>query len=79
IIKTETLKVLGDPTDVCNIAHKSRKIQKLLARKKSDFSNSLIFSLVTTDQPKPELPDYILKGLEWLTLMLKRDGVSYEL
>lgn len=78
IIKTETLKVLGDPTDVCNIAHKSRKIQKLLARKKSDFSNSLIFSLVTTDQPKPELPDYILKGLEWLTLMLKRDGVSYE-
>lgn len=48
-------------------------------QEKSDFSNSLIFSLVTTDQPKPELPDYILKGLEWLTLMLKRDGVSYEL
>ena len=79
VIKKETIKVLSDPIDVCNIAHKSRKIQKLLARKKSDFSNSLIFSLVTTDQPKPDLPDYILKGLEWLTLKLKRDGVTYEL
>ncbi|EOI6837701.1 hypothetical protein ACMVR2_002177, partial [Yersinia enterocolitica] len=79
VIKKETIKILGEPSDVCNIAHNSRKIQKLLAKKKSDFSNKLIFSLVTSDQPKPALPDYILKGLEWLALKLKRDGVTYEI
>lgn len=79
VIKKETIKTLGSPRDVCNIAHNSRQLQKLLARKKSEFSNNLIFSLVTTEQHKPELPDYILKGFEWLTLKLKRDGVTYEI
>ncbi|HCC5798383.1 TPA: hypothetical protein M5846_004918, partial [Citrobacter freundii] len=74
----ETVNTLGASNDVCNIAHNSRKLQKLLTRKKSIFSNSLIFSLVTSSQHKPDLPDYILHGFEWLTLKLKRDGVSYE-
>lgn len=79
VINKETLNTLGNPRDVCNIAHNSRLLQKLLSRKKSVFSNNLIFSLVTTEHNKPELPDYILKGFEWLTLKLKRDGVSYEI
>ncbi|PLL16154.1 hypothetical protein CWN50_35465, partial [Klebsiella michiganensis] len=79
VIKKEIIKTLGSPRNVCNIAHNSRQLQKQLARKKSEFSNNLIFSLVTTEQHKPELPDYILKGLEWLTLKLKRDGVIYEI
>ncbi|CAH3741675.1 hypothetical protein AI2668V1_2753, partial [Citrobacter freundii] len=78
VIKNETVNTLGASNDVCNIAHNSRKLQKLLTRKKSIFSNSLIFSLVTSSQHKPDLPDYILHGFEWLTLKLKRDGVSYE-
>lgn len=79
VIKKEVLNILGDANDACNIAHNSRDLQKLLTRKKSSFSNSLIFSLVTINQNKPELPDYILKGFEWLTLKLKREGVAYEL
>jgi len=79
VIKKETKEILGIQNDACNIAHNSRKLQKILTRKKSAFSNSLLFSLVTTDQPKPDLPDYILDGLKWLKSKTKRDGVTYEL
>jgi len=64
-------EMVGMPKDYINLAHNSSKIQKLLTSNKSDFSNSMIYSLVTKETIRPVLPAYISEGLKWLSNTLE--------
>lgn len=67
-------EILGNSTDGLPLAHNSSKLQKLLAKKKSEFSNQMIYSLVTRSNDKPALPAYIKSGLIWLAEELNNNG-----
>ncbi|KQN64587.1 ATP-dependent endonuclease [Erwinia sp. Leaf53] len=68
--------ILNNSTDGVVLAHNSSKIQNLLAKKKSDFSNLMIYLLVTKNTDKPELPAYIKAGLNWLAKELNNSGAD---
>ena len=55
-----------------NLIHNSYELQNKLSDSKSEFSNKLIFSLLSseTDQDLPKLPDYLESGLAWLAAKL---------
>jgi len=67
ISKKVIREMVGMPKDYIKLAHNSSKIQKLLTSNKSDFSNSMIYSLVTKEINRPVLPVYINEGLKWLS------------
>ncbi len=58
----------GPNDDGQQIKENSFKLQKKLSGSKSDFSNELLFKIITADQndERPVLPAYILDGLTWL-------------
>lgn len=56
-----------------NLINYSYKLQKKLSNSKSDFSNKLLFSLLSAevDADLPQLPNYLKDGLNWLITKLK--------
>ncbi|MFI8620128.1 AAA family ATPase [Marinomonas sp. NPDC078689] len=56
-----------------NLINNSYKLQKKLSNSKSDFSNKLLFSLLSAedDADLPQLPNYLKDGLGWLITKLK--------
>ncbi|MEZ9745284.1 AAA family ATPase [Vibrio splendidus] len=61
-----------------NLIDSSYKLQKKLSDSKSDFSNNLIFGLLSLeeDDALPRLPNYLEHGLEWLEAKLELNGIS---
>jgi len=49
-----------------NSKKKSFEWQCTLASSKSDFSNTLLYKVITSDDKAPPLPNYIDDGLKWL-------------
>ncbi|WP_417549538.1 AAA family ATPase [Methylophaga sp.] len=56
-----------------NLIRHSYKLQKKLSDSKSDFSNKLLFSLLSAKDGDviPQLPNYLQDGLAWLALTLQ--------
>lgn len=56
-----------------NLVHNSYKLQKKLSGSKSNFSNELIFSLLSAERNGdiPNLPNYLQDGLGWLATKLQ--------
>lgn len=52
---------------------KSFEWQCKLASSKSDFANTLLYKIITSDIDAPPLPKYIEDGLAWLTEKLNND------
>lgn len=53
-----------------NLINNSYKLQKKLSDSKSDFSNELLFKLISSDENIPQLPTYLINGLDWLARKL---------
>ena len=51
----------------------SYRLQRMLASSKSEFANTLLYHFLNDEntQSIPEMPDYILDGIEWLINKLK--------
>lgn len=66
-------EILGKNRNFKNIKENSYKLQKKLSNNKSDFANELLFNYITEaeDLEIPILPNYIEKGLLWLSKKLK--------
>ncbi len=54
----------------------SYKLQKKLSDSKSDFSNILLFNLLSIDDDTPILPNYLNDGLNWLVTKLQPDNIK---
>jgi len=56
-----------------NLINNSYKLQKKLSDSKSDFSNDLIFNLLSEEDKSalPQLPNYIIDGMKWLVCKLQ--------
>ncbi|WP_337239800.1 AAA family ATPase [Proteus faecis] len=54
----------------------SYKLQKKLSDSKSDFSNILLFNLLSIDDDTPILPNYLNDGLIWLATQLHPNDPS---
>ncbi|MEP0071912.1 MAG: AAA family ATPase [Paraglaciecola sp.] len=56
-----------------NLINYSYKLQKKLSNSKSEFSNKLLFSLLSAedDADLPQLPNYLIDGLDWLITKLQ--------
>lgn len=56
-----------------NLVRNSYKLQKKLTDNKSDFSNMLLFSFLSSenDDILPQLPKYLKDGLDWLVTKLQ--------
>jgi len=52
---------------------KSFEWQCKLASSKSDFANTLLYEIITSNTDAPQLPKYIEDGLAWLTKKLNND------
>ncbi|GAA59637.1 hypothetical protein P20652_1501 [Pseudoalteromonas sp. BSi20652] len=52
---------------------KSFEWQCKLASSKSDFANTLLYEIITSNINAPQLPKYIEDGLDWLTKKLNND------
>ncbi|MFP6847557.1 MAG: AAA family ATPase [Pseudomonas sp.] len=62
-----------------NLIHNSYKLQKKLSDSKSDFSNKLLFSFLSSVEGEdlPKLPNYLESGLNWLVTKLQtNDALS---
>lgn len=61
-----------------NLIHNSYKLHKKLSDSKSEFSNELLFSLLSAgdEDDMPSLPNYIGNGLDWLVTKLKTNDTS---
>ncbi|WP_394135617.1 ATP-dependent nuclease [Aliivibrio fischeri] len=61
-----------------NLIDSSYKLQKKLSDSKSDFSNNLIFGLLSLEEggDLPRLPNYLEHGLEWLENKLELNDIS---
>lgn len=61
-----------------NLIEHSYKLQKKLSDSKSQFSNELIFSLLSAEKGDvlPQLPNYLEDGLNWLVTKLKTNGIA---
>jgi putative ATP-dependent endonuclease of OLD family len=53
-----------------NSKNKSFEWQCKLASSKSEFSNTLLYNIITSDDEAPPLPEYIEDGLTWLEARL---------
>jgi len=60
-----------------NIIHNSYKLQKKLSDSKSDFSNKLLFSILSSEDGDvlPKLPKYLEDGLGWLVNKLQTNDI----
>lgn len=56
-----------------NLIHNSYKLQQKLSSSKSEFSNELLFGLLSAEEnvDVPDLPKYLADGLDWLAIKLK--------
>lgn len=56
-----------------NLIYNSYKLQKKLSGSKSDFSNKLIFKILSSEYSDdlPKLPNYLEEGLKWLVRKLQ--------
>ena len=61
-----------------NLIDNSYKLQKKLSDSKSDFSNNLIFGLLSLEEGDvlPKLPNYLEHGFAWLEGMLELNDIS---
>lgn len=61
-----------------NLVYNSYKLQKKLSDSKSDFSNELIFSLLSSEENDdlPNLPSYLEDGLAWLVTQLHTNDTT---
>jgi predicted ATP-dependent endonuclease of OLD family len=69
-LKPDILKeVIGADEDVERMKDCSYKLQRKLSSSKSDFANKLLYEYITADDgvELPSLPEYIIKGLKWLS------------
>ena len=66
------------PETRSNLIASSYKLQKKLSDSKSDFSNKLIFGLLSLDEGdvQPSLPNYLEHGLKWLEAKLELNDIS---
>jgi predicted ATP-dependent endonuclease of OLD family len=55
-----------------NLVKNSYKLQRKLSKSKSDFSNTLLYEFINSDnsQELPNMPEYIVEGLAWLQKQL---------
>lgn len=60
--------IIGDDRDFLQLKNNSYKLQRKLSNSKSNFSNSLLYKLLASDEETnhPSLPTYIESGLSWL-------------
>ena len=67
-------EVVGAENNKDKLKEESHKLQSKLSKSKSDFSNELLYEIVTSDDVGaiPELPKYITDGLRWLTCSVKK-------
>lgn len=65
--------IMGKGNNTNNIKGSSYKLQNKLSDNKSDFANELLYKFITEiDETKiPILPEYISRGLSWLTIKLE--------
>jgi predicted ATP-dependent endonuclease of OLD family len=58
-----------------NLIEHSYKLQKKLSDSKSDFSNHLLFGILSAqeDDEIPKLPNYLVSGLDWLVSKLEEN------
>lgn len=63
----------GEAVTRKNLVNNSYKLQKKLSDSKSDFSNGLLFNLLSSEDKSilPKLPKYLEEGLDWLVTKLK--------
>lgn len=63
----------GDNGSRENLIHNSYKLQKKLSDSKSDFSNRLLFSFLSSEENDvlPKLPNYLEDGLNWLVAKIQ--------
>lgn len=61
-----------------NILNNSYKLQKKLSDSKSEFSNKLLFSLLSSENSdlSPNLPKYLNDGLDWLATKLQTNDIA---
>ncbi|MCC4815930.1 hypothetical protein BCU85_13020 [Vibrio lentus] len=61
-----------------NLIDNSYKLQKKLSDSKSDFSNNLIFGLLSLEEGDalPKLPNYLEHGFAWLEAKLELNDIS---
>lgn len=67
-------KIVGTEKNKNKLKEESYKLQSKLSKSKSDFSNELLYEIVTSDDGGtiPELPKYITDGLRWLASSVKK-------
>ena len=63
-------EILGNSINLLNNKKNSYKWQCKLANVKSEFSNEILYNLLTIEGSIPVLPKYIQNGLEYLELIL---------
>lgn len=61
-----------------NLIHNSYKLQKKLSDSKSEFSNELLFSLLSVERKVdvPSLPKYLEDGLNWIATKLQANDIA---
>ncbi|MBD3351416.1 MAG: AAA family ATPase [Candidatus Lokiarchaeota archaeon] len=65
--------IVGNEGKKANLKRSSFKLQIKISNCKSDFSNALLYAIVTAEQDIiPKLPKYIIDGLDWLELSIKK-------
>ncbi len=67
-------EIVGAEINKDKLKEKSYKLQSKLSKSKSDFSNELLYEIVTSDDTGaiPNLPKYITDGLSWLASSVKK-------
>jgi hypothetical protein len=68
---------LGGKENRENLIYHSYKLQKKLSDSKSDFSNELIFGLLSSEDNSNflQLPNYLNSGLDWLVTKLQTNDI----
>lgn len=64
-------EIVGDPIILLKNKKNSFKWQMKLSDEKSEFSNNLLYEILTKDENIPVLPKYIQKGFSYLSNKLK--------
>ncbi|EPS8832819.1 AAA family ATPase [Vibrio parahaemolyticus] len=78
-IYSSIIKLGEDPDGSrSNLIDNSYKLQKKLSDSKSDFSNNLIFGLLSLEEGDvlPKLPNYLEHGFTWLEAKLEVNDIS---
>jgi predicted ATP-dependent endonuclease of OLD family len=66
---------VGKDENPSNSKEKSFEWQCKLASSKSDFANTLLYKIITSDIDAPPLPNYIEEGLTWLNEKLTNSPI----